>query len=572
MNSAPIRALGLLLCAQLSACGESDPDRLSGIIITVDTTNRPALGVYGKRRATTPNLDALAGESLIYDQARTVAPVTLPSHASMMTGLYPTRHQVRDNGLNPLSPAAETLAELAGREGYQTGAFISALPLSAMFGLAQGFEVYDEPPSGARGARGARDTTRAAIAWLDGLEASRPMLLWVHYYDPHAPYTPEPEYLRQIARDGPAMVAEYLAEIAQMDASIGTLVAHMRKTGWLSRSLVAVVADHGESLGRNGELTHSFLTYDSVMRVPMFLRYPDGYRAGERSGEIVSVVDVFPTFASALKLPPVQDQDGENLFKSGVAPDRGVYFESFVGFLNCGWSPLAGWADARGTYIHGSEPEFFAASDELQQRNLIAQAAEQIKAYRARIGQVAGRPTLPRAEAALDDDTRARIQELGYLGQADPTVKVPHPLEPTDLPSPQRHIQEIGPYLQASVLGLEGKTEEAIAVLREMLAATPDNTLALQMLGGLLHGRKQYQEALTVLERAVALRPDMLAVVGQLARTLEDLDRPQQALEVYLSGCDRWPGETRFLSGAVRVLERLGQTEEAARLRRRLEG
>ena len=573
MSPVGVRALSLLLTALLPACGPSEPEqnRLSGIIITLDTTNRPALGVYGKRKSTTPNLDALARESLVYDRARTVAPVTLPSHSSMLTGLYPIRHQVRDNGLIPLSASAETLAEQAQEQGYQTGAFVSTPILSAPFGLTQGFDVYDAENS-ANDTRSAKATTRSAIAWLDRLDRSRPFLLWVHYYDPHAPYQPEAQYLQQVARDGKAVFAEYLAEIAQMDASIGDLLKHLRQTGLLDRSLLAVVADHGESLGRNGELTHSFLAYDTVIRVPMMLRYPDGYRAGERSDEIVSVIDILPTFTNGLALRGVQNIDGENLFKHQVSPDRGVYFESFVGYLNCGWGPLSGWADSRGTYLHGPVPEYYAAQDEHQSQNIIADSEALVRESRAHISRLADRPKLAKAEAALDEDLRAQIQELGYLAQGDPSDEAPHPLAQSDLPSPQQHIEDVTPYLKATHLVREGKPAEALDILRQALSQTPENSLASLALGGMLAKDGKLEEALPHLQNVLDRQPWNRAAIGIMGQSLEDLNRPKEALQYYLSGYDYWAGDPRFGKAVVRMLELLGLDEEAARFREKLRG
>ena len=565
MKTRPVHA-AILLAPLLAACGDKPSERVSGILITIDTTNRPALGCYGGRKSTTPHLDALAKESLVYDQARSVAPITLPSHASMLTGLYPIRHQIRDNGLHPLSPGARTLAEAASDEGYQTAAFISCLPLSSPFGLTQGFDLYEEPTQ--TRSLTAEETTGATIAWLQQVDRERPIFLWVHYYDPHAPYEPEQKFLDQIAADGEARNAAYLGEIAQMDASIGELFEHLRASGLLDRSLLAVVADHGEALGRHGESTHCFLTYDTVMRVPMMFRYADGYRAGERSNEVVSVTDIFPTFVKGLKLGELGDIDGLSLFRDGVPENRGVYFESYAGYLNCGWSPLACWADSRGTYFHATEPELFRPDDERQVRNIFGQDGALARSMRAQIGRLADRPKLDLEAGSLDEEQKNRFREMGYLAQGDPTEEVPHPLAETGLPSPQQHIGEVDPFLRATVLVLREKDEEATALLQEMLSRTPNNSMATELLGNLYIRAEKYEDAVTVLKRTLELRPEKQTAVGLLATALEKAGRQREALDTYLGGFERWPHDPRFPEGVVRMLEALGNHDEAEEFRK----
>ncbi|MCB9914602.1 MAG: sulfatase [Planctomycetes bacterium] len=334
------------------------------MLVTLDTTNPGALGCYSGRAGLTPHLDALAAEGVLYENARSVAPLTLPSHASMMTGLWPPRHTLRDNGLRALPESAETLAEAARARGYQTAACVAAVVLGESYGLDQGFDVYDAPHGAGPGhghvlERSSAEVTAAALRWLDGRDRARPFFLWVHYFDAHAPYDPAPEFLARAQALGEARFPAYLGEVAQVDDAVGALLARLRAEGLLEHTLVAVVGDHGESLGRHGEPTHSLLAYDATIRVPLLLRYPDGYRAGERSAEFVSVADVAPTLLEALDLAPGGALDGRSLYRRAVPPGRGVYFESSYGWLNYGWSPLSGWASAEGTYLHSSAPELF---------------------------------------------------------------------------------------------------------------------------------------------------------------------------------------------------------------------
>ena len=561
--------LAAVVPALTAACGGSSGESLSAVLITLDTTNLNALDCYRRTSGITPNLDALADQSLVYDNARSVAPLTLPAHASMLTGLYPIRHTVRDNGLNPLPPAAETLAERARARGYQTGAFIASQVMASPYGLEQGFDVYWEPTDPKARPR-ASEMTGAAVDWLERRDRSRPFFLWVHYFDPHAPYEPSPRFREQVARVAAARFPDYLAEVAQMDAAIGDLIDVLERERTLDHILLAVVADHGESHYRHQEATHSMLVYDVTIRVPMLIRYPDGYRAAERSDGMVSVADVFPTFLEALGLGEPGDVDGRSLYRRAVPADRGVYFESFSGFLNLRWSPLSGWADARGTYIHSSEPEFFAPGDARQQDNLIDDEQALAGEHRERIARLAERPALPPGGGVLDEDFRARIQALGYLGGAEPEESIPHPLNTAALPTPRRHMEELGALLDAALLESAGKRGEAIELLEAHLRELPDDRFTMELLGRLLNKEERYEEAVVVLRPIMQMHPPRRRGMWVLAAALKRTGRHAEALEVYLAGHEVWPEDQELLRSIIEALGLLGHAEEAERFRRKL--
>jgi len=556
----------------LAACGDSDPHAsrgLSGVLITLDTTNAPALGVYGGRAGITPRLDALAAESLVYENARTVAPLTFPAHSSMLTGLYPPRHTVRDNGLTPLPESASTLAESARDHGYQTAAFIAAVVLAAPYGLNQGFETYDDPIGERVHERRAAQVTRAAVDWLKARDRDRPFFLWVHYFDAHFPHEPAPRYVEQVKANTQTRFPEYLAEIAQIDDAMGELLATLEEEGLFDTSLVAVVADHGESLYRHGEPTHSILAYDTTIRVPLFLRYPDRYRAGHRSDEIVSVIDLHPTFLEAFGLPLPEQTDGLSLYRRRVPEDRGVYFESMAGYLSCGWSPLSGFADAQGTYLHSSVPELYAAADLGQLHNLLDEDPARARFYRQEIARLAERPKLEASESRLDDEDRQRIQELGYLGGADPELAPPHPLETGDLPNPRDHITDLGRFMDASLLAKDGQIDEAIAELTDYLK-TATNQRAGELLGQLLSKQGRFDEAIPILKSVTESGVPRRNSTTLLAAALEHTGQPEQARQLYLKAHQTWPDAPSYVEGLIRLSDQLGHPQEADRFRRLL--
>ena len=265
----------LVLVAALCGCSSDGPAELtrsSILLITTDTTRADALGCYGGPDWATPHLDQLAAEGIQFQQAHSVAPVTLPSHSSMMTGLYPYQHGVRDNSTFVLPLSAVTLAEVLQAEGYRTSAVVASYVLNASFGLGQGFDHYSGVQSSGsmqgEDQRSAEQVTDEAIEFLHQQPADQPFFLWVHYFDPHMPYAAPAAWAERFPG------APYDAEIAYMDAQIGRLHEGLAAEELRDETLIAVVADHGEGLGDHGEATHAMLIYDSVMRVPMLLSAP----------------------------------------------------------------------------------------------------------------------------------------------------------------------------------------------------------------------------------------------------------------------------------------------------------
>ncbi|MFN0244795.1 MAG: sulfatase-like hydrolase/transferase [Planctomycetota bacterium] len=483
------RAVTLVRCALLAslacACSGGE-ERLSVLLVTMDTTRPESITPFERgARGVTPNLAALARESVLYERAYATAPITLPAHTSMMTGLYPVRHTVRDNGMVVVPPSADTLAERARAAGYQTGAVVAAVVLDRAWGLDQGFETYDGPPPDPEQARlhipdrSAADVARTAKSWLQARDKSRPFFLWVHFFDPHAPYEPPPEFLAQAGGH------PYLGEVAAMDREIGGLLELLRSDGALDDTLVMAIADHGESLGQHGEQTHAVFCYDATMRIPLIVRHPDGWRRGEVTHEIASSVDVFPTLAEAMQLDVPAGIDGRSLFRSTVDADRGVYFESYYPFLNFGWSPLVGYVDAHGKLIQGNAPELYRTNtDFVEKEDVAAQHPGDVERYRSKIAAIARRPALVRDPSSrVDESVVAQVQGLGYAGAADPDAELPAPLDPTDRMDPRTRLVELEQYRLATEIGPRGEPEKAIEMLQEIVADNPRNVSALDHLG-----------------------------------------------------------------------------------------
>lgn len=561
----PIRALALAaMLLTVVACRQAEPVVQSVVLVTLDTTRADALGCYrDDDLGHTPRLDALARESLVFDRARTVAPLTLPAHASMMTGLWPPAHGVRDNGLRPLPSAAVTLAERAREAGLQTAAFVAAVVLDPLFGLDQGFEVYDAPSradeqpgaqvSGTMLQRPAGEVLDAALAWLAARDAKRPFLLWVHLFDPHRPLAAPEEFVSLAGGD------PYLAEVAVVDRAVGRLLAALAADGVLDETLVLVVGDHGESQGEHGEETHGVYCYESTLRVPFLVRYPDGHRAGERSTGAVSVADVQPTVLAALGLAGGEDVDGLSLYRTPVPSGRGVYFESYYGFLNYGWSPLAGWARADVKYLHSATPELFdLRTDAAESQNLFGAPEQESASFERELESASVRTPLHADEhGAAHAELQRALEQLGYATAAEPDAVLPGPLEPTQRPSPLARRGEFRRLQEALWYGDRGHSGQAIQRLEVLVESAPANPAVREALASYLIQQRRHAEALTHLLAAQQLGVERPSLHNNLGVCLEATGEPERALLHYRRALALDPHEPDALRNAARLAREL---------------
>jgi arylsulfatase A-like enzyme len=490
-----------------AACSGGEAAEVRNVVlVTLDTTRADALGCYGRAPSVTPVLDAFARESVRYDEAHTVAPLTLPAHASMLTGLVPLRHSLRDNGLWPLPEKALSVAELATKAGVDTAAFVSSSVLDRAFGLDSGFARYEAPVRGATDAtsrfseRGAAETSRAASKWLRTRKSSEPFLLWVHFFDPHVPYAAPESFVRQAGGNA------YLAEVAYVDQAVGELLAVLDEIGERGATLVIVAADHGESLGEHGEPTHGVFCYEATLRVPLLVRYPDGFGAGSAVSDPVSVADLAPTIAEALNLGAL-DADGVSLFRRAPPEQRGLYFECYSGYLDYGWSPIAGWLAGSMKYVASSNPELYdLRADRSEARNLLPAREAERERFERGIREIAARPALARDDGRRIDGALAReLASLGYAGAGAEVGELPGPLERLDLPSPNARAAELNAFLQATALLEERSFEAAAPMLEAITRSNPRNAMAWDGFGFALMQLGRFDEARDALEQRLAL-------------------------------------------------------------------
>lgn len=558
------------------------------ILITLDTTRADHIACYGYPDVKTPALDALAARGILFEQAATAAPLTLPAHCSIMTGTYPTYHGVRVNGNTALSDKQTTLAEILVAQGYQTGAFIGAFVLDGRWGLNQGFEHYDDQFDLKKYKhldlgevqRPGQEVMDAALAWLDSHKAN-PFFAWIHLYDPHAPYEPPEPYYSEYVRRG--RVGLYDGEIASMDGQIGRCIAWLESNGLDDDTIIVLIGDHGEGLGSHGEGTHGYFIYDYAAHVPFIVATPLPGTRGVRVSSQVRSVDVFPTILGLLGLESRAAVQGRSavplMFRPKSRREEPAYGESMAPNVQFGWSPMQFLRTTHYKYIDAPKAELYdIAQDADEQINLLAERPEIARTMKAELDRLIAETSrgapVPQA-ADLDRETVERLAALGYIGAPTSTKK--NPGGPRALADPKDKltvfisIQEAGELIQqnqyaAAAEKLEaglheeptmpqamlqlatcytelGRTEEAKAKLDSVLKEDPENVQALISLANILlrDGRRE----------------DVLALCK---RTLSVDDRSVQAYmlmgEVYM-GEDNHAEALPYLEKAVEIQPKL---------------
>lgn len=496
------------------ACGRRvDPSPFNVVLVTLDTTRADRLGVYGGQAVPTPNLDGIAMQGTRFADAIAAAPLTLPSHCSMLTGNYPFRHGVRHNGAYRLPPSALTLAERLGEAGFRTGAFVGAFVLDASFGLEQGFETYSGVSSNSAQAdflrpadlqRPAGAVNESALEWIDSIADQR-FFAWVHYYDPHHPYAP-PE-----VPGGALHGTGYDREISYVDLSFGRLVDHLREQNLLDRTLLIVVGDHGESLGSHGERTHGIFLYEAAVRVPFFVRAPGLVPEGAVYRAPVSVADVAPSVLDLLGLPELEGVDGRSLFRGPgrLAKEddaRLVYAETWMPRIEFGWQELTMVRDGRHKYIRAPRPELYdLANDRAEAANLLESdrgAASAMSDFLDSLLASSDAADGFAAAPALSRDDLAKLQSLGYLGGG--TLERAPEGSDGSLPDPKDRISE-AVQLEAAHHALErGELPEALEEFGRVLLENPGNHSALLGRARVLLRRGELAAAEEAANRALA--------------------------------------------------------------------
>lgn len=535
------------------------------LLVTMDTTRIDRLGVYGHERAQTPNIDRVAGEGIRFDQAYAVVPLTTPSHASMLSGLYPTRHGIHTNGDATLPDDVVTLAEILSDEGYATAASVSAFVTTRIWNLDQGFQDYFDSvqsDAGDRDQRWSRERRAGPVVddlegWLSQKPEGTPFFAWAHFYDPHEPYEPPASH-----RSGPLADHPYDGEIAYMDEQIGRLIAMAEQAAGEEGLAIVLVADHGESLGEHGEQTHGMYIYESTMRIPFIVRPPKPLQENVVVADAVSNVDVMPTALGLLGKDVPEGLDGQDLSSvaEGASLARGpVYLESETPWVRFGFHPE--WAAVEGAWKLFATPNprlFNVHTDRAEQDNVIATQSAQAQPLDAHVQAVQSQ----RRDVDNFDASQEVIDQLAALGYVSTNDEGPTDLSDAPDAKDQAALIRRVERLQAMSRNRD-KAAEVEAGYREILSELPHLGEARLSLARVLEHQGRLREAEAVLGEGVELQPTSTVLRSNLAANLARQNRFEEAFETSRLIHEQVPGDDLARYAMLRYLRALERTEEA---------
>lgn len=557
-------ALLLIIIGGLSAatgCRRSEPERSAMptrvaegtpvVLISIDTLRSDRLPIYGYEAIETPAIEALRRDAILYERAYTHIGVTLPSHSSILSGLLPLEHGVRDNIGYRFPTDLPTLPALFKQRGYATGAFVSAYVLRSETGLARGFDVYDDDIEFETGLqlgalqRSGGDTLERATEWLRQVHG-QPFFLFFHIYEPHAPYEPP-------VQSGPGYSAAYDGEVMAADAVIGDLLTELERLGVYDEAIILLLSDHGEGLMDHGEMDHLVLIYREVLQVPLLLKLPQAAGAGTTVSSPVQLTDVAPTLLSLLGIELDHDSAGVSLLglEAAEPTERRLLSESVYPRIHFGWSDLASMIEGDLHFIDGPDPELYnLREDPGEKRNILL---EQRAAARRLRTEIEGYDRALQSPSEVDPETRERMQALGYLSGGVRAAQ-------GSLADPKSRIHVVADLGRAAVFSREGKHEEAAELFSKVLEEEPEMPFAWQQLGAVLQKQGDRQGALDAMIKALELsegRSDLTASVAELYFETGNLEQARAHAELAL------PTSPKAYEVLANVALREGNLDEA---------
>jgi arylsulfatase A-like enzyme/Tfp pilus assembly protein PilF len=544
--------------------GGSAPSRTTPVIlISIDTLRSDHLPAYGYDRGSTPNLDAFRADAILFEHAYSHCPLTLPSHSSIMTGLLPADHGVRDNIGFMLDENVPSLPALLKANGYATGAAVSAFVLRKGTGIARGFDDYDDEvePIGtwqviARVQRVGGETEAVARKWLDA-HGDKPFFYFLHLYDPHTPYEP-PEPYRSQYKERP-----YDGEIAYTDHVIGDFLDSLKEKGIYDKALIVILADHGEGLNEHQEEEHGIFLYREAIQVPLFVKLPHSKNAGATVSAPAALIDVFPTILqqTATPLPKRANDHAVSLLSllDGNAPKRNIYSETYYPRMHFGWSDLHSLTDGEHHLIRAPIPELYdLKNDPGETKNVLNENRRTYTAMRNAIEPLVREAAAP---APIDPDEAAKLAALGYLGSTVATTAG------DDLPDPKTTIDV---FHQIRVAFTHFKDERLVECLALTSKLLEDNHRILDLWdlkSKTLAKLGRSSEAIDAAKEGLRQQPNavsLLAAVANLSIIAGDLEQAKTHSELLMK---TEPGQAHELLARIHAERKeLDAAEKEARL------
>lgn len=543
------------------------------LLVTLDTLRADHVSSYGPSPVATAHLDALAARGARVARAWSTVPLTTPAHASILSGLYPPSHGVRNNARFRLPDDVTTLAEMLRGEGRRTAAFVSSFTTSALFGLGQGFETFDDDlgndESGSRRSQrpGAETVTRAAN-WLTA-NAGEPFFLWVHLFDPHTPYAPPSPFRERHPGD------PYSGEVALTDHLVGRLLDTLEHAGAGPRTAVIVLADHGEGLGTHGEDEHGLLLYEEALAVPFFIVAPGRVPPGTVIDGPASLVDVVPTALALLGAPPAPEAQGRDLFAAPPPegpPPSPLYAETLYPHEEFGWSALYALREADHKYIESTHPQLFdLAADPREGRDLAPEDPARAERMRRELVARAGALVRPErlSEAAgfgggTDPETIARLESLGYAAGGGSGSTGDEALPGIGGRDPYAAMEDYQLFDRAQELMAASQLDAAIKLLTRLSVSDAENPQVLLKLAQACERAGSEDEAEAWYRRTIETHPTFYLGYRFFSTFLEKRERPLEARALWIKLAGLLPGYVGIESRAAKTEILAGMTAEAA--------
>jgi len=524
---------GIIIADYSISASKAKAMNLNVLLITIDTIRPDRLSCYSTKHLQTPRIETLAAKGVVFERAFAHNPTTLPSHTNILLGTVPLYHGVHDNSKFIVAEDFFTLAEYLKSKGYSTGAFVGAFPLDSRFGLTQGFDVYDDSypskPSYAfsYAERKAERVIHVALGWLQKQKSK--WFSWIHLWDPHAPYSP-PEPFKSKFKDN-----LYSGEVAYVDSELGKIFDYLEKNDLMENTLIILTGDHGESLGEHGELTHTYFAYNSTLWVPLIIVSP-GVNAG-RIDEYVAHIDVFPTICDSLgieKPPFLQGVSLLPLMKGKKINNKAIYFESLSAYYNRGWAPLRGFIEEKKKFIETPIPELYNLEDDFDEEINLAQKTN-LEKYQKKLKKIEEElSSLRKAQSLqkIDRKAREKLRSLGYLVSPVPQLKKKY--------GPEDDLKTLLPLQKkldrASFLSNEGRIEESIKLLNEIIQKSKYFASAYTQLSEIYISQGKIKEAIKTMEEGYNNNPKNYEIISTYGTFLVEEQKLDKGIEVLQKG------------------------------------
>ncbi|MBZ5598418.1 MAG: sulfatase-like hydrolase/transferase [Acidobacteriia bacterium] len=503
------------------------------ILITIDTVRSDHLGCYGDRQIQTPTLDALAHDGVVFDRAVAQVPLTWPSHAVILTGTYPFQNGVQDFTGTPLNPRFRSVAQAFHQRGYSTGAVVSAFVLDRSWGLARGFDFYDDTFSAVTFRqkdiglvdRRADESVRRAINWLKS--ARRPFFFWLHLYDPHSPYDPPEPYRTQYQGH------LYDGEIAYADHELGRLIAWLKQNQLYDRTAIVFLSDHGESLGEHGEQEHGFFVYNSTVHIPLIVKPPAG--SGIQPGHVARPVETTAVAPTLLHLAGVKDIitqqfNSHGLLGAAAEKEDDAYSETFYPFSSFGWSPLHAVETPRYHYIDAPIAELYdLVADPAEKNNVASQQGGTVAVFKDKLQSLLRKNPFTSSEAkssGLGPDAAEKLRALGYVAYRSP---VSAEALAAGLPDPKDKLGEFNSILRAQDAFQAGDFDTGKQLLDRVRQQDPQIYTVPFMLAEAAMRQQKWDEAAAHFRQCLELNPNFDQAMTGLAHALTGQGKVEEA-------------------------------------------